>query len=42
MIIKTQEDVTTAVLAEIQRSDNPRFREIMSLLGCEKRKNHQE
>jgi len=30
MIIKTQEDVTTAVLTEIQRSDNPRFREIMS------------
>lgn len=30
MIIKTQQDVTTAVLAEIQRAPNPRFREIMS------------
>jgi len=30
MIIKTQEDVTRAVLAELQHADNPRFREIMS------------
>jgi len=30
MIIRTQQDVTTAVLAEIQRADDPRFREIMS------------
>lgn len=30
MIIKTQADVTTAVLADIQRADEPRFREIMS------------
>jgi catechol 1,2-dioxygenase len=30
MIIKTQSDVTAAVLAELQRADNPRFREIMT------------
>ncbi len=30
MIIKTQDDVTTAVLADIERADDPRFREIMS------------
>ena len=30
MIINTQEDVTTAVLAEIARAPDPRFREIMS------------
>ncbi|MGJ7506551.1 dioxygenase [Variovorax sp. GT1P44] len=30
MIIKTQQDVTTAVLAELARSDNPRFRHIMT------------
>lgn len=30
MIIKTQQDVTTAVLAELQRAQDPRFREIMS------------
>lgn len=30
MIIKTQQDVTTAVLAEIERAEDPRFREIMS------------
>jgi hydroxyquinol 1,2-dioxygenase len=32
MIIRTQEDVTPAVLAEIARAENPRFREIMSAL----------
>lgn len=32
MIIRTQDDVTPAVLAEIARADNPRFREIMSAL----------
>ena len=30
MIIKTQADVTQAVLAEIQRAESPRFREIMT------------
>lgn len=30
MIIRNQQDVTAAVLAELQRADNPRFREIMS------------
>jgi catechol 1,2-dioxygenase len=30
MIIRTQQDVTAAVLAELQRADNPRFREIMT------------
>ncbi|MFZ2739663.1 MAG: dioxygenase [Burkholderiaceae bacterium] len=30
MIIKNQNDVTAAVLAELQRADDPRFREIMS------------
>jgi catechol 1,2-dioxygenase len=30
MIISNQEDVTTAVLAELQRSGDPRFREIMT------------
>jgi hydroxyquinol 1,2-dioxygenase len=30
MIINTQQDVTTAVLAEIARAPDPRFREIMS------------
>jgi catechol 1,2-dioxygenase len=30
MIIKTQEDVTAAVLAELARATDPRFREIMS------------
>ncbi len=30
MIIKTQQDVTTAVLSELQRADDPRFREIMT------------
>jgi len=30
MIIKSQSDVTAAVLAQLQRADNPRFREIMS------------
>jgi hydroxyquinol 1,2-dioxygenase len=30
MIIKNQQDVTAAVLAELQRADNPRFREIMT------------
>ncbi len=30
MIINNQQDVTHAVLAEIARADNPRFREIMS------------
>jgi catechol 1,2-dioxygenase len=30
MIIKNQQDVTKAVLAELQRAENPRFREIMS------------
>jgi hydroxyquinol 1,2-dioxygenase len=32
MIIRTQKDVTPAVLAEIARAENPRFREIMSAL----------
>ena len=32
MIIKCQEDVTAAVLAEIQRADDPRFAEIVSSL----------
>ena len=32
MIIETEQDVTKAVLAEIQRAPNPRFREIMSAL----------
>lgn len=30
MIIKTQLDVTAAVLAELDRADNPRFRQIMT------------
>jgi hydroxyquinol 1,2-dioxygenase len=30
MIIEKQEDVTKAVLAELQRASNPRFKEIMS------------
>jgi catechol 1,2-dioxygenase len=30
MIIKTQRDVTAAVLSELERADNPRFRQIMS------------
>jgi catechol 1,2-dioxygenase len=30
MIIKNQQDVTAAVLAELQRAENPRFRQIMS------------
>jgi catechol 1,2-dioxygenase len=30
MIIETEKDVTTAVLAELQRASDPRFREIMS------------
>jgi len=32
MIIQNQKDVTTAVLSELQRSDNARFKEIMSAL----------
>ena len=32
MIIETQQDVTKAVLAELQRAPNPRFREIMAAL----------
>ena len=32
MIIENQKDVTTAVLAELKRAPNPRFREIMSAL----------
>src|SRR5262249_15338422 len=32
MIIRTQEDVTKAVLAEIARAPDPRFREVMSAL----------
>ena len=32
MIIDTQQDVTTAVLAELQRADDPRFREVVSSL----------
>jgi hydroxyquinol 1,2-dioxygenase len=32
MIIKTEADVTTAVLAEVQRAQDPRFREIMTSL----------
>src|SRR5437764_9927039 len=31
MIIETQQDVTTAVLSELGRAPNPRFREIMSI-----------
>ena len=30
MIIENQHDVTTAVLSELQRAKDPRFREIMS------------
>jgi catechol 1,2-dioxygenase len=30
MIIETPEDVTTAVLAELERADDPRFRQIMA------------
>src|SRR5262245_3234718 len=30
MIIETEQDVTKAVLAELQRAPNPRFKEIMS------------
>ena len=30
MIIENQQDVTTAVLSELQRAPDPRFREIMS------------
>jgi len=30
MIIETQHDVTTAVLAELARAPNARFREVMS------------
>lgn len=30
MIIKTQQDVTAAVLAEVARSENPRFKELMT------------
>src|SRR3977135_2905215 len=30
MIIENQQDVTTAVLSELQRASDPRFREIMS------------
>lgn len=32
MILKTQADVTTAVLAEVQRAEDPRLREIMTSL----------
>jgi hydroxyquinol 1,2-dioxygenase len=32
MIIRTQEDVTTAVLAELEGASDPRFKEIMSAL----------
>ena len=32
MIIKNQQDVTTAVLSELARAKNPRFKEIMSAL----------
>jgi catechol 1,2-dioxygenase len=32
MIIETQKDVTTAVLAELARAPDPRFREVMSAL----------
>jgi len=32
MIIENQNDVTTAVLAELARAPNARFREIMSVL----------
>jgi catechol 1,2-dioxygenase len=32
MIIENQNDVTIAVLSELQRAENPRFREIMSTL----------
>jgi hydroxyquinol 1,2-dioxygenase len=31
MIVKTQQDVTAAVLSEIERAPDPRFREIMSV-----------
>src|SRR5947209_7246420 len=31
MIIETQQDVTAAVLSELQHAPNPRFREIMSV-----------
>jgi catechol 1,2-dioxygenase len=31
MIIENQQDVTTAVLSELQRATNPRFREVMSI-----------
>ena len=34
MIITRQEDVTPAVLAEIARAPDPRFREIMSAFVC--------
>lgn len=30
MIIRTQQAVTAAVLAELQRADNPRLRKIMT------------
>ena len=30
MIIKNQQDITTAVLAELERAPNKRFREIMT------------
>src|SRR4026208_2365405 len=32
MIIETEQDVTKAVLAEIARAPNPRFREVMTAL----------
>src|SRR3954464_1875835 len=32
MIIENQQDVTTAVLSELARAKNPRFKEIMSAL----------
>ena len=32
MIIENEKDVTTAVLAEIARAPDPRFREVMSAL----------
>ena len=32
MIIENQEDVTTAVLSELQRAKDPRFKDIMSAL----------
>ena len=31
MIIATQEDVTTAVLAEVARSENPRLKSILAV-----------